>query len=461
MHVGGGELLLILLVILLLFGGPRLPDLARSLGNALAAFNKEAKRDEEGREGTEGAAPVPDGQGAEVPAGAQLSGLRVLRLISHRISVFVCSVMDELQDERRAVADAIEAMLLVRPWLFEDHGGPQRADVQDVCLDAVRECEIFLALVGGRISRIVLDEYETALAFPKPVLVYVQKGVPRSAEAEQWLAKVGRDGITWAEFRTVKDLQARVQAGLINEIVKGYARFGLSEAQLALIIPLAGLYEKLAESYAHLDELDGVLAGQPTLSEPYHHAVTRRDSILKEIENAEKRLANDLKKAAEKKFFRSEPSREPQRKADKGSQALWNDGLAHNAEGRHREALNDFQAYVKANPKDPEGWVEVARSCNLLKDFQGAVRAATKAIELDPHRFDGLNRRGLAYLNLGSYDKAIADLRRSITLDRENRESDFANDVLRQAQSAQARLNRQLAADKWRERMMKRRRKKK
>ena len=43
---GGGEWVLILLVLLLLFGGTKLPQLAKGLGQSIKEFKKAAKEDE-------------------------------------------------------------------------------------------------------------------------------------------------------------------------------------------------------------------------------------------------------------------------------------------------------------------------------------------------------------------------------------------------------------------------------
>lgn len=43
---GGGEWVLILLVVLLLFGGTKLPQLAKGLGQSIKEFKKAAKEDE-------------------------------------------------------------------------------------------------------------------------------------------------------------------------------------------------------------------------------------------------------------------------------------------------------------------------------------------------------------------------------------------------------------------------------
>ena len=40
MHIGWGELIVILVIVALLMGGKRLPELGRSLGEAIRAFQK-------------------------------------------------------------------------------------------------------------------------------------------------------------------------------------------------------------------------------------------------------------------------------------------------------------------------------------------------------------------------------------------------------------------------------------
>ena len=46
---GFGELLIILLIILILFGGSRIPEIARSLGQAMKEFRKAAGDSDQGK----------------------------------------------------------------------------------------------------------------------------------------------------------------------------------------------------------------------------------------------------------------------------------------------------------------------------------------------------------------------------------------------------------------------------
>ena len=61
-NLGGWTGLILLLVVILLFAAPKLPQLARSLGQSMTIFKKEIKnKDAEGDSSTEtGAAPKAD-----------------------------------------------------------------------------------------------------------------------------------------------------------------------------------------------------------------------------------------------------------------------------------------------------------------------------------------------------------------------------------------------------------------
>ena len=48
---------------------------------------------------------------------------------------------------------------------------------------------------------------------------------------------------------------------------------------------------------------------------------------------------------------------------------------------------SDAQARVKANPKDPDAWEQLASAYFATKDYGQATKAATRAAELDPKNF--------------------------------------------------------------------------
>lgn len=62
--LGGWHLVVILFIILLLFGAPKLPGLAKSLGQSMRILKKEVRTDQDGA-GAKGAADAADQAGDE------------------------------------------------------------------------------------------------------------------------------------------------------------------------------------------------------------------------------------------------------------------------------------------------------------------------------------------------------------------------------------------------------------
>ena len=70
-NIGGPELVLILLIVLLLFGGAKLPQLAKGLGQAIREFKKASSEEPESKpttaDATKAAEPKKPGNGNSAP----------------------------------------------------------------------------------------------------------------------------------------------------------------------------------------------------------------------------------------------------------------------------------------------------------------------------------------------------------------------------------------------------------
>ena len=104
--------------------------------------------------------------------------------------VFISSVIADMRAEREAAEAAIRAIPLSRPWVFE-HSPASALPLVESYLRKVRECDIFVLLLGGTITDPVKQEVETAQAAGKPLLVFLGAGAP--ADVTSLRPVVGRE----------------------------------------------------------------------------------------------------------------------------------------------------------------------------------------------------------------------------------------------------------------------------
>ena len=86
--------------------------------------------------------------------------------------VFISSVIADMRAEREAAEAAIRAIPLSRPWVFE-HSPASALPLVESYLRKVRECDIFVLLMGAIVTDPVKREVETAQAAGKPLLVFL------------------------------------------------------------------------------------------------------------------------------------------------------------------------------------------------------------------------------------------------------------------------------------------------
>jgi hypothetical protein len=129
--------------------------------------------------------------------------------------VFVSSVMEELRDERRALADRIDA-LGAEPVLFERFGG-REDDAEVAYLHEVATSSIYIGLLGRRYGRPLSSrfsathaEYREAEGRGLRVAVWAKDIDDREGPAESFLQEV-RAFHTTGTFRTTDELAGDVE----------------------------------------------------------------------------------------------------------------------------------------------------------------------------------------------------------------------------------------------------------
>lgn len=89
-----------------------------------------------------------------------------------KLTIFVSSVIGILWDERAAVEEAIRTGIpLACTWVFERVPASSE-EITDSYLARVRECDIYLLILGEDISDPVKAEYWTAVECDKPRLCF-------------------------------------------------------------------------------------------------------------------------------------------------------------------------------------------------------------------------------------------------------------------------------------------------
>ncbi|RLC82185.1 MAG: hypothetical protein DRI61_02775 [Chloroflexi bacterium] len=164
--------------------------------------------------------------------------------------VFVSSLIGELFEERKAVKEALKAIPLTRAWVFEYT--PASADLLETSyLDKVRECDLFILLLGKGISEPVRKEWETAIEHNKPRLVFLKK-VERDPETQSFIERID---VKWAEFANLEELQRKVQEAVIDELIKSYRRYHLRPEE-------EGKLRELQERLQSGDYIQATISGQ-------------------------------------------------------------------------------------------------------------------------------------------------------------------------------------------------------
>lgn len=158
--------------------------------------------------------------------------------------VFISSVIQGMEAERKAAEAAIQAIPLSRPWVFE-HSPASSLPLQESYLSKVRQCDIFVLLLGDRLTDPVKLEVTTAQAANKPLLVF------RAENALQGVVAYARSlGVKYAEYRDPKDLAAKVAEAVGDELITGYRRHGVARADLGTI---GEFLDRLAQGQAKVE----------------------------------------------------------------------------------------------------------------------------------------------------------------------------------------------------------------
>ena len=108
---------------------------------------------------------------------------------AEKVKVFISSVqnkeIEDLDSERSEVIKTVKDYPPTTPWAFE-HTPASDLSAEDYYLRGVRDCHLFILLLGEQVTDAVGKEYNEAVRLKKPIFAFL-KDVQRSNEAEKLL----------------------------------------------------------------------------------------------------------------------------------------------------------------------------------------------------------------------------------------------------------------------------------
>jgi hypothetical protein len=139
-----------------------------------------------------------------------------------KLSFFISSKADELEDERKAVISAIRSMRL-NPVFFEGFGARLGKPLAE-CLKEVESSDFYIGILGNQYSSATATEYRKAEEKGKPCLIYI-KAVDefRRDDKLKVLVENIKTSHFYSTFRTSEELGARVKEDIaiaITELIE-------------------------------------------------------------------------------------------------------------------------------------------------------------------------------------------------------------------------------------------------
>lgn len=146
-----------------------------------------------------------------------------------QIKVFVSSTMRDLEADRRVVKEAIQDLGPIYFAELAEDWHARTGSPQNICREAVRECDIFVLILGTRYGDPVAEgsispveeEYNSAVFYSKPILVFVKESTERDPRLEAFRVKIGafKHGRLFKKYNSLEILRIEIQNAIRAETV--------------------------------------------------------------------------------------------------------------------------------------------------------------------------------------------------------------------------------------------------
>ena len=141
--------------------------------------------------------------------------------------VFISSVSEGYEQIRQAAREAITDVG-GQPLGFEDFGAKNKSS-RNACLDGVRDCDVYVGILGARYGWITPsglsateEELKEAVETGKRRLIFVEEVPKREEKQEAFVRRAGdyQTGRFWKKFKAAEDMKKRLETAL-KEIFGG------------------------------------------------------------------------------------------------------------------------------------------------------------------------------------------------------------------------------------------------
>lgn len=177
----------------------------------------------------------------------------------------------------------------------------------------------------------------------------------------------------------------------------------------------ASLYEKAVEAYKQAIALD------PDLAQAHFQLGIAYGLVEKQEETVEDRLPGEEDE---------EDSKKKSKKKDEEKKT--------NSEIAFENAIKVYKKIVAKNPKDDVAFYNLGRAYNKLDEDKDAQKALQTAVKLQPDNGEYQTEYGTILMKLAQYDEAIRALKKAVELDETNLR---AADLLEQAEAGKKRVD--------------------
>lgn len=141
--------------------------------------------------------------------------------LAEKVKVFISSVqnkvIEDLRAERAEVVRIVENYSPTVVWAFE-HTPASDLSAEEHFLKGVRDCDLFLLVLGSQVTEAITKEYNEAVRTNKPIFAFV-KNIRRTRAAET-LLKLVRGQSKYGTFNNTQDLAALVESSLDSFLLR-------------------------------------------------------------------------------------------------------------------------------------------------------------------------------------------------------------------------------------------------